>query len=232
MAGLLSLAFFSSAFVPRPAAVSHAENKGGEESFLEFLSQFRKVDLPYAIGLNDLEGYQNYWATKARPIAQANPKKPLWPSRYLPGSEAAKFSRMGPPDLFPVARFYPNNKMVAVIYSSKLHFGDKLSTDYLLMLYDLKGNMLTQRPEKNPRPGPFLLAFSSPEKSMTATIDADGNIGQLTYENQWKKDVRQHGYVANSLTNFKLEKTAVFHLDGKGNFVEPSQNVVVTRAAP
>jgi hypothetical protein len=62
LVSLLGLAIVSTAFVHKPNPPKVIE----KESFLEFLSQFKKVELPYSIGLNDLDGYQDYRENKSK----------------------------------------------------------------------------------------------------------------------------------------------------------------------
>src|SRR5262245_26751332 len=103
-AGLLVLAVFSMAFMAKPAPKAPAENTAQKENFIQFLSQFKKAELPYTIGLNDMEGYRNYREGKAITVAKISPRTPLNSTRFIPGSEHFKFSRMGPPEMFAVTR--------------------------------------------------------------------------------------------------------------------------------
>ncbi len=232
LAGLLSLAIISMAFVQKPIPVKTTELAGEKESFLEFLSQFKKVELPYSIGLNDLDGYRNYRDNKAKPAAKGAKKTSIKTTRFIPESTAGKFSRMGPPELAPVARFYPNDKMVAVVYTFKQHFGGDLNIEYQLLLYDLKGNILQKQKQKTHFSGAFNLAYSSIEKTMTCSIDAAGNIAQAEYKNVWKKDVHEHGFEGNKLVDFKPSKTTAFKLDSKGSLNENKYAATASRAQP
>ncbi len=229
---LLALGLFSTAFMPKPASKVALENTAEKEDFLQFLSQFKKVEMPFSIGLKDLEGYQAYRTPSPKPAAKSSQKATLKATRFIPGSEASKFSRMGPPELVAVARFYPSDKTVAVVYSSRQQFGSDLNMSYQLMLYDLNGNILLKQSDKKQLAKSFQLAYSSTENSMTCAIDAAGNISQSTYENQWKKDVYEYGYDGNKIVDFKLEKTANFKLDKSGNISEAKHQAVASRATP
>jgi hypothetical protein len=232
MASLFSLAIVSTAFIQKPIPVNPAEFAVEKESFLSFLSQFKKVELPYSIGLNDLEGYQVYRDIKSKPAAKSTKKAVIKTTQFIPESQAGKFSRMGPPELVPVVRFYPNDKMVAVVYSSKQRFGGDINIAYQLVLYDLKGNILQKQKEKSHFSGAFNLAYSSLEKTMTCAIDAAGHISQSEYENVWKKAVHEHGYTDNKLIDFKPGKTTYLALDSKGNLNETKYGAVASRARP
>ena len=127
------------------------------------------------------------------------------------------FSRMGPPDVQPVARFYPNEKMIAVIYSSRRHFSD-INQSYNLAVYDLKGNSLFPRAENGKRFSrlEFNLGSTSLKKTVTFRIDEQGNIWKNTYKNVWKNKLKKKGYLNNQLVDFKLKDTKVFQLNDKG----------------
>jgi hypothetical protein len=233
LASLLSLAIISMAFVQKPIPAKTTELAGEKESFLEFLSQFKKVELPYSIGLDDLDGYQDYRDNKAKSVVKGVNNTAIKATRFIPESTAGKFSRMGPPVLNPVARFYPNNQMVAVIYKSQGPFANEMIAGYSLIYYDLKGNILPKSKDdlKKWSRG-FKLAYSNMQNSMTCTIDTAGNISQTEYKNVWKKDVHEHGFEGNKLVDFKPEKTTFLALDSKGNLNENKYTATASRAVP
>lgn len=228
LVSLLSLTIVSTAFVHKPNPPKVIE----KESFLEFLSQFKKVELPFSIGLNDFEGYQDFRDSKSKSTTKSGNKAGIKTTQFIPESRAGKFSRMGPPTLTPIARFYPNDKMVAVVYSSNQRFGGNLKTTYELLLYDLNGNILPKQQEKLALGRSFNIAYSSFDKSMTCTIDAAGNISQTEYENVWKKDVHEYGIEGNKLVDFKPGKTTAFKLDSKGALNETKYAATASRAEP
>jgi hypothetical protein len=232
LVSLLGLAIISMAFVQKPIQVKTTEQAVEKESFLAFLSQFKKVELPYSIGLNDLDGYQDYRDNKAKPAAKGAKNISIKTTRFIPESTAGKFSRMGPPVLSPVARFYPNNQMVAVIYKSQGPFSSEIYASYSLIFYDLKGNILPKSKDDMKWSRGFTLAYSDMENSMTCTIDAAGNISQTEYKNVWKKDVHEHGFEGNKLVDFKPEKTTFLALDSKGNLSESKYALTASRAKP
>ncbi|MBK8565666.1 MAG: hypothetical protein IPN76_20545 [Saprospiraceae bacterium] len=232
MASLLSLAIISSAFIQKPIPAKTIEKYEKKEPFLEFLSQFKKVELPYSIGLNDLEGYQAYRDIKSKPTAKSIKKTALKTTQFIPASMAGKLSRMGPPTLYPVARFYPNHQMVAVVYKSQGPFDEEIYASYSLILYDLKGNILPRTKDKMGNNRGFRLAHSAMENSLTCTIDATGNISQTEFKNVWKKDVYEHGFEGNKLVDFKAGKTTYFALDSKGNLNETKYTAMASRARP
>ena len=161
-------------------------------------------------------------------------KSPISRSRYIPENEHRIMSRMGPPELNPIARFYPSEKTVAVVYSSAQPFGGGLNVQYNLVVYDLKGRVLPdQKKEKHQMSlsSSFQLANSSMEKTTTCSIDAKGNIWQNAYENKWKNDVRKNGTNSNKLVDFKLQKTQVFNIAANGSIAALKEYPTTFRAS-
>ncbi len=233
MVGLFSLAIISTAFVQKPNTIKTPVNiDANGESFLNFLSQFKKVDLPYSIGIDDMAGYADYRSINQKMVIKNPERTQLKPSGFLPESMQGKFSRMGPPEIMPVARFYPNPQMVAVVYCSKQPFGDGLNRNYNLVLYDLKGNILPKEKNKKSFNRAFNLAYSTVDKTMTCSIDSKGNISQHIYKNQWRKNVANNGLEGNVLQGFKTENTLVFQIDSKGNIAEQKHSAVASRVQP
>lgn len=235
LAGLLSLVFISTAFIQYPNTAKPSVNTAIEgETFLKFLSQFKKVDLPYSFGVDDMEGYADYRSTNQKKAANKSVNTKLNPSHFIPESMQGKFSRSGPPEMTPVARFYPNPQMVAVIFCSNLPFSDGVNRNYNLVLYDLKGNILPKSKDKFSYHRAFNVAYSSVDKTMTFSIDSNGNITQHIFNNQWRKNVANNGIDGNTIQSFKKEDTLAFQIDSKGNIAEQKQAVPATasRAEP
>ncbi|MEZ4931958.1 MAG: hypothetical protein R2788_07555 [Saprospiraceae bacterium] len=208
-------------------------NAISKESFVEFLSYFEKKELPYGIGLENLEAYNGFKKNKTTATKNNNPSGRLSPisnSNFIPGSRFGKMSRMGPPELIPVARFYPNDKMVAVIYSSNLRFGSGLDKSYNMIVYDLKGNIL-QGASKDKNPSSFLVAQSSVEQSITFQIDKQGRIWKNTYDNIWEESLDNKWIDENLITGFEIKNTEVFELDKNGRLEQLKEIPTVAKAS-
>ncbi len=228
IASLFGIALFTMAFVKKDATITSADG----QSFVEFLSYFDKTNLPYSIGLNDMPAYKDYRKNTGKISVsqkqQAIPgRSPIATSSYIPEGRFGMMSRMGPPDIQPLARFYPNDKMVAIIYSVQQRFGDGLHKQFNLMLYDLKGNILPKNKENQS----YQLAFSSVENTGTCTIDANGHIWVNTYQNIWKKNVANEGYIGNELLDFKLSGTEVFKINTKTGLEQLKDYPITSRAS-
>lgn len=208
-------------------------NNISKESFVEFLSYFEKKELPYSIGLENLEAYNGYiknnTSTKEA-INRHGSRSAISNSNFIPGSRFGKMSRMGPPELIPVARFYPNEKMVAIIYSSNLRFGSGLDKSYNMVVYDLKGNILPAT-SKDKNPASFLVAQSSVEQSITFQIDKQGRIWKNTYNNIWEKNLDDNWIDKNVITGFEIKNTEVFELDKNGNLEKLKEIPTVAKAS-
>jgi len=187
-------------------------------SFAEFLSLFEKTELPYSVNLDDLEEFE-----KTKLLAKPSKKsrktnignEPQILRQFL--QKELYISRMGPPAIVPVARFYPNEKTVAVIYASYQRAFSNGSS-YTLALFDLEGNWLQkQKNSKLLMPTTFHLGQISPYGgTKTFSIDANKQIVQKTYKANWKNDVKEVGIKNNEITDYVLEKTEQFEIRKDG----------------
>lgn len=232
LSSLVFLGTLFSGFVsPRTEII--IEDKGGE-SFAEFLSHFEKTELPYRFALDDFKQYEVHKKGISKAAYKKTQKKfsksrmrkggvesPISRMKYIPEVARGRFGRMGPPEVHPVARFYPNKKMVAIVYSSKRRFSKDLNTNYNLVVYDLKGKVLfpSKANQKDFRYA-FNLGFSSLENTVAFEIDKEGRIWKNTYDNVWKKNIKKSSFLDNQLVDFKIMDTEVFELNEKGVAVQ------------
>lgn len=231
LSSLFLFTILSTAFVePAAPEVKIVDEKTPASEFAEFLSHFEKVELPYSLSLNDLEQYDIYRNNandKAiKKVSKKSYKKikgkigysPITRSKYIHETIRGSFGRGGRPDIRPLARFYLNEKSVAIVYSSQMSFGGDLFKSYNLIVYDFKGNVLF--PAKNNAEkyfvGEFNLGSTSSQSTTTFKIDEQGKIWKNTYENVWKNDLNENGFIDNQLVDFKIKETKVFQLNEKG----------------
>ncbi|MEO1257348.1 MAG: hypothetical protein AAFZ15_01075 [Bacteroidota bacterium] len=204
-----------------------------KESFIEFLSHFEKKELPYSLGLNELYAPQ---ITAVQKPQQAKPSKKrravhsIQNSPFIPNSRFGKMSRMGTPELIPVARFYPNEKMVAIIYSSSPPFGSDINKTYNLLFYDLKGNLISDKTNKRRYPN-ITAAYSSVDESMTFTIDKEGRIWNNKYTNIWKENLSVKGILDNEITGYEIKGTEVFEIKENGAVVQLKEIPTTAKAS-
>ena len=176
------------------------------------------------MNLEDFEQYENFKnGNKGKKSKKMRKKKrnsqPAIHSHFLPKTARAMFSRKGGPSNYPVARFYPNEKMIAVIYSTNDRFTGDLFHSYNLAVYNLKGDLLfPTKPNDtdNIFEDQFNLGSTSLKQTVTFSIDEKGNIWKNTYDNIWKNDTKKKGYRNNQLVDFQIKDTKVFQLNKKG----------------
>jgi len=214
-ASLILFFLMSSAFT----TVDHSPKTLAEDvdpSFVEFLSLFEKVELPFAIGLDDFKTYENKKATK-KTVKKTKRKSGGNKDAFLMMEHiqdyGRKISRMGPPELMPIARFYPNEKTIAVIYMSYNIFSHINDLNFKLALFDLKGKPIKSLSKHQQ----FVLGHSSPyESTKTFSIDSNGMVIQKTYKAIWEKDVKSAGINNNKITDYVLEEEQGFKIQKDG----------------
>lgn len=229
MAGLVSficLSFVNVSDAPKDVANSQ---KSGGETFIEFLSHFEKVDLPFSYGLSKFDGYDKIGRGKLSKINNRS-FSPISSSGFIPDTYTMLMGRMGRPTILPIARFYPSENMVAVVYSVESSFSSGISKDIKMICYDLQGNILNEM-EKGDLQMINRISFSSPEKTATCTIDENGYVWINTYENCWRENVRTAGIRNNELLDFNLTNTDVFKINEKGAMIQLGQYPITTRAS-
>lgn len=233
-ASIILLGAISSAFV-RPSVETTTEEKD-KETFVDFLSHFEKIDLPYEITLTDFDNYESAKKADKKIVKKQNKKfkkqklkavtkgklltSPLSRTDFIPEVSNGRFSRMGPPVAHPIARFYPSGKTVAVIYTTSSRFSNRLDKSYKMVIYDLKGNIIGTPKKKNKsrfsQGESTTLAYSSGRMTQTCKIDKKGQIWINTYDNQWKNDLKKNGFVGNQLVGFDLKETKVMKINDEG----------------
>lgn len=237
---LIIIGILSTAFIQPTPVVEVPNSKKTAHDFAEFLSHFKKVELPYSMNLEDFKQYESYKkGTQGRKSKKMRKKKinsqPAIYSEFLPKTARAMFSRKGGPSNYPVARFYPNEKMIAIVYCTRDVFAGNLFQSYNLAIYNLKGEILFPKsPVSNENlngsnsnsqqrvayrdqfPEAFNIGSTSHEKTISFRIDEKGNIWKNTYDNVWKKSLKKKGYRNNQLVDFKIKDTQVFQLNDKG----------------
>ena len=215
-----------------PSKNTSTEDLIKNETFVEFLSHFEKKELPFSIGLEELHSpmtLKKHQQQSARLSKKQFIRSPISNSEFIPEARMGRMSRMGPPELIPVGRFYPNEKMIAVIYSSKQRFGSPTNKNYNIVIYDIKGNVLPHSNDEF-RQQTISLAQTNIEETMTGMIDKKGRIWKNTYKNMWKKNVQEKGIIDNEIIDFKIANTEVFSLNKQGE-IEQLKEVPVTAKA-
>lgn len=224
-----SIVFFILLFFLSSGFVNHdkptIEDGGQQREFLEFLSHFEKVSLPYSV---DLKNYEQSYYSKAVLKSKNNPAKinkafDQFANKFIPAGRMGKFSRMGRPILRPIARYYPNDQTVAIIYTSKIQFTRNISSDYHIAYYDLRGNLLGNSKKKSRSRNDIRIGFTNQHHVQTFTILPSGKIKTTFYDNHWKQKVGSVPHDQNELLGFKKVKTIDYEYSTSKGFQEIAQ---------
>ncbi|MEM9549446.1 MAG: hypothetical protein AAGA77_25980, partial [Bacteroidota bacterium] len=142
---------------------------------------------------------------------------------YLPIA-ATKFSRMGPPKITPIHRFYPNENVVAVTYLVQPRFVEAGCT-INMALFDLKGNAITK--DENGEAydlNSTALASKSIHTTVFCKVISPNTFLRTTFKNIWEKDFQQFGMQNNEITDYKKEN--VEHLS-----IQDDGKILITNSA-
>lgn len=216
---MFSLFFTLVVFMTQSFVVTPVKEASNKKAFLEFLSHFELKELPFAMNMEDYK--KNYQKMEAELSATAQKKSKKHSAslgsinavaRPFIGEVKSMFSRMGPPDIFPVARFYIDKQSIAVVYLSKRRFGGENNHHYRLQLFDLDGNTIPlQDDELNHTFNAFTLGQVSYYQNITFRLDDKGRIWQNRYEPVNKKMMSKKAFSNEQ----KLKETVVFQVVGK-----------------
>lgn len=199
------------------------------KEFLEFLSHFEQTDVPYSIGISDYSPYSinKIKSLKGKKVHQNRAQKYLAKSEFIPGMSKGMFSRMGPPILTPVARFYPKDNVVAVIFKSQALYGAGYIV-YKMITYDFKGNILSLIEDS--ADASFNLGSSDHDSVSSFSIEEGGIITKSNYEKIFKFDVKEKGYNDNEIIEYKLLNNELFQISEKGLVTELSDATYFSKA--
>lgn len=171
-------AFIAACFI---LVASNAQNA----TFEEFLRQFPKANLPYALGEEELRGQLESRAAN-QPVAKT--KRLGWEFYdFLPAlEEDARENRM-PVYPEPVAAL-ENATHYAVIYNTGRNFARQYKT-YNIAVFDKAGNFVATR----------CIGGVNPTALASATIDENLQVTIKEYNVNWAKDYSTHGIEGNSI---------------------------------
>jgi len=198
-----------------------------QQQFLEFLSHFDKVTLPYKLDLASIDCYKNLnrKSIAKRKNSPENNQFYQLTNEFLPSVRGGKFSRMGRPIIQPMARFFPDDQTVAVIYNSRSQYTHQMRNDYMLAYYDLKGNLLGKTKKKRFHMNDQRIGFTNLHYTQVFTIFPSGKIETIFYDNQWKEKVNSIDQEKNELLGFKKVKEINYELAGSRGIQEITQSI-------
>ena len=200
---------------------STIEEENKQMQFIELLSYFENKMLPLEILPQSMEEYGSSKTKTSAVLSSAQLAKVdtrefrTITQKFIPGLMALKFSRMGPPLIVPVARYYPSEETVAIIYELRHRYSSPNNRSFYLSYYDLKGNLLNQHEVKNNKrkvkklETDFLVASISYLETRNLKIDKWGTIQIDLFENNWEQDPKKVSMEDNqflALTKVKQER--------------------------
>jgi len=220
--------FISSGFVSFSKNLKKETER--QQKFLEFLSHFDKVSLPYKLELQTIESFQSLHNAKIKTnlISEGQNKFTKVAQEFLPSIRFGRFSRMGQPIIHPMARFFPDDKTVAVIYKTKMRYGSPVMNDYMLAYYDLKGNLLGTTKKKRSLLSDQRIGFTNFQHTQVFTIYPSGKIETVLYDNHWKEKIGSGAMEKNELLGFKKVKEVNYQLAG----TQGIQEIAFSNARP
>lgn len=202
---LLALTLCFSIFILSSFVVDE-KNNSKKKDFYMFLSHFEKTTTPYGISIEDLPVSD----LKKGQIYNSNVS--ALPTEFIPNYSKAKFSRMGPPSIKPIARFYPSEDHIAVVYSSDLRYG--IYKTYQLIVYDFNGNILTKNNKGQERS--ILIASINSQQINTCNINDQGEIIMETYKIDWKENIDEKGFQDNEILSYTKLAEKITQIEENG----------------
>lgn len=194
--------------------------------FVKFLSHFEKTATPFGAGLDQLKQYEAAINTEEEQRGKRQSRDRYESFRnYIPEWHFGMYSRMGPPSVEPLARFYPSEDLVAVTYLTFRPFEFTQNLQVNLAIYDLQGNCIVTTTEESPKIveyTSFPLGGTYTDITQTFTINEEGYIWKNSYKNIWKEDLADQGVLDNKIIDYELTSTEVFQFapDGKISLVK------------
>lgn len=215
-----------------------------QTEFEAFLAEIDEIAFPYQIQIEDLtRHYEEMERLSDEAFDQRFQQVQVY-RNFIPEAKA-RFSRMGPPLIEPLAKYQVSDEVVAVIYHTFQFNRFYGRNAYRLMLYDQKGNPLDHQEAlagkqkkkrkfallEKPQVQSFVLAYYGVEQTQTATIDAGGKISIQTFENVWEKDLDEYGAMENSVTAYTAVAQQEMQLTAEGKIKEISLGIDKTARA-
>ena len=151
-------------------------------------------------------------------------------NKYIPELFYGKMSRLGPPTVEPLDRFYMDENTIAVTYLLRTRYNNT-GFDVKLSVYDLYGNLkLGNKSSKIYVQNSVNLASVNVNNTILSEFKATNVIERTGYENQWKKDVGEFGIQDNTIVCYnrtEIEQLSILP-NGKISIskIEPSFAVV------
>ncbi len=221
------LLLFGNLNIPLTSSKNTASSEADKESFASFLSHFQHVQLPYGKDFTDFDTYEHFkndYVSVSTIYQQKRQTKPtaLRRTTYIPEIARGKFGRMGPPLVEPIARYYPDDHSITIIYQSTPRFGDDFTSFYQMIRYSLEGKILPFKQDGYDQ-NSLVIGQTQKNEAITFRIDPKGNIWQDKYELSWYEQGKNKDYRL-KLKSQKLVESKLLQINDQGTVtVKPQQ---------
>ena len=209
------------------AVSNHYKNEDYKNDFARFLSHFDKVDKPQTLDLASLTAvFQDNKFITEKPAIENDLQE-----KFIYESKRFRISRMGPPEIYPVARYYPTEEHVAVVYVSKMKFGHA-PLSYVVKIFDFNGQSIKVNNKKGiPNTfGSMPIASKGYHNATTFEMKDDGTYCLKDFEPEWKLDVGKFGVHDNEIISYHLKDTRFYKINSKGQIQHLSSPPMEDRA--
>lgn len=213
---------FLSTTADTPSKINFEKHTDVDRQFVDFLSAFEKVNLPYEMDIDDVAQLTE---TTPKYMPQQNELLTKYIMDEKGNSKLSKISRFGPPIITPLNRFYPTEETVAVTYARQNRFGVAYST-IMIAVYNLKGKLLSFKAKlrgddkfSKSKDWNHLITETNNDQTQSFKITEDGMITINTYHKEWKNDWKEHGIDNNEVIETELVSQEMFSLDSRGEMV-------------
>jgi len=218
----------------------------GSKSFARFLSHFDKVDIPDDIDHAKLQEYKSTYLGSQRSALSRNSNVQNDMKEFILDPAVSKFSRMGPPLVVPLDRFYTDEKTLAVTYLVRHPFTFS-GFNIVLSLFDFKGNKKlnisnsktelqsivlnsgfnkSKTKSKSKKNNSITIAGFDRDNTILCSFNNPGSINVDSYKNNWLKDVAEFGIGDNTIANYDRLKSDAITINPNGKIdikkVQPS----------
>lgn len=181
--------------------------------FVEFLSLFEPLELPTKSYSQEYKPVLKKVNVKERNDLQSKMMA------FIPDLKM-KFSRVGPPRIEPVGRFYPSEQHVAVIYKS-YHPFEEGNYSEKMVIFELNGKP-SELDIQNDK-GYILLSYSNPSKSHSFNIDSSKRITLVSTSNEFEEPYRSGK--ENKVVSVTTTRNS-YAFDERGAFVKLDKSLI------
>lgn len=215
---------------------------GNNKTFVRFLRHFDKVEIPDDIDHAKIQEYKSKYMGSQRNLTARNSDVQRDVRNYIIDPSAIIFSRMGPPLVIPMDRFYLDENTLAVTYLVRQNY-DFFGFKILMSLYDLEGNEILDvtnskenletlamqvglNKSKSKKNNSIVIAGFDSVNTILCSFNSQNNLNVDSYKNNWTKDVKEFGVISNTIANYERLKTEAVTINADGRVdikkVEPS----------